>query len=302
MKKILTAILLFIFIQSSYGCINMYKTLITGEVVEDDYIGGVITPQFSDLSESDFKNSASEYYNKYKQSGDIENLSDYASLLAFQGKYKEAKDIFISIEKTHPSLYSSATNLGTVYELLGEIDSAYYWIKKGIEINPTSHHSSEWIHLRVLEYLMDSTNLKNNSIVRLNFGSDSLPIPPAGFNLYELEQMLYHQLHERLFFSIPPNKIVAYLYFDYANTIVHTMSLEEALEAYSESKRFGLKDSILDLRITALKAKTKVANPSNTEKTRARTIATPKSNNWIFIGIGALLFAIVLWVIIKKRK
>jgi len=58
--------------------------------------------------------------------------------------------MLIGIERWHPGLYATAANLGTAYELLGNVDSAYYWIEEDMRRNPQGHEGSEWMHLCIL--------------------------------------------------------------------------------------------------------------------------------------------------------
>ena len=55
-----------------------------------------------------------------------------------------------------------------------------------------------------------------------------------------LQSALFYQLMERRQFVNPPEAIVGDLFFDWANFTALTSSLENAVEMYDESLRFGV--------------------------------------------------------------
>ena len=70
-------------------------------------------------------------------------LSDYAVYLMKAGRVDESLAILKELNKNLPQEYQIAANLDTAYELNGELDSALFYIKRGIEINPDAHAGSE---------------------------------------------------------------------------------------------------------------------------------------------------------------
>jgi tetratricopeptide (TPR) repeat protein len=131
----------------------------------------------------------------WKSKRDLDAYSDYGVLLAYLGRYDEAKAVYEEIEKITPGRYSTAANLGTVYELLGQNDLALKWIKKAVEIDPTSHEGSEWIHVKILEAKIKGDKaLTSEFLLGINFGNDT--IPESQMDSTELVK-----LREALFFN-----------------------------------------------------------------------------------------------------
>jgi len=164
--------------------------------------------------------------------GDYKVRNDLASALMHTGAPKAAIQILEEIERTNPALYRTASNLGTAYELSGDPNKALGWIRKGIERNPESHETSEWLHVRVLEKKISGMKVSSwendTSLLGLNFGNSATPMPPTTFptgnsgeplTLEQVEAGLKYQLHERLQFVKPPDEIVASLLFDLGNII-----------------------------------------------------------------------------------
>jgi tetratricopeptide (TPR) repeat protein len=101
---------------------------------------------------------------RYTENPTTENYSDYGVALCYAGRYAEAMKIFQAIEKKTPNKYQTAANIGTTYELLGKLDSALFWIKRGLQINPDSHGGSEWIHVKILEHEIAANGDANYSV------------------------------------------------------------------------------------------------------------------------------------------
>ena len=164
--------------------------------------------------------------------GDYKVRNDLASALMHTGDAQTAIQILEEIEKSEPGLYQTASNLGTAYELAGKNENALEWIRKGIERNPKSHDSSEWIHVKILEAKIaqdKNTDLPaDGSILGLHFDFSSRPKQPptlpAGnsgevLTMDQIEAGLKYQLHERLQFVKAPDLIVASLLLDLGNII-----------------------------------------------------------------------------------
>ncbi|WP_180156719.1 hypothetical protein [Acinetobacter sp. YH12045] len=56
----------------------------------------------------------------------------------------------MQLEIEYPGLPKMAVNLGTAYELIGNIKLAKNWIAEGMKRDPSIHLGSEWIHLNIL--------------------------------------------------------------------------------------------------------------------------------------------------------
>lgn len=173
--------LLFILITCySLACINEYRVKLNGEVIYTNGHDGVPYSYYKNLDQESKLKELQRADSIYRKTGKLEDYSDYGVMLVYNGKYSEAKSIFQKIEKNQPGLYATAANLGTVYELIGKNDSAYYWIDKAIKINPESHDGSEWIHLKILEAKIKAENdsgfFDSYNILELDFGNNVKPI------------------------------------------------------------------------------------------------------------------------------
>ncbi len=163
-----------------------------------------------------------------KDKQDYQLLSDYAVFLLKIGKTEEALEILIALSQAHPTEYQIIANLGTAYELNGQVDSALCYIKKGIELNPESHGGSEWVHVRILETKQklqtDSLYLHQYTVLKLTEKEKKKP---------ETREQLLIQLQERFPFCPTPNPIMSSLLLDLGECFAATHSIEHAKAIFS---------------------------------------------------------------------
>lgn len=153
--------------------------------------------------------------------------SDYGAFLLKLGKYPEALQIFQQLIHTNPNEYQIIQNLGTAYELNGKLDSALFYIQKGLKINPKSHNESEWIHVKILE--AEITAQKDPNYLKTHLHLLGLPTAPNP-NPKDLEAMkkntkiwrqVVHQLEERLPFTLPPNPLMSNIFYEFGQFYYH---------------------------------------------------------------------------------
>ena len=100
---------------------------------------------------------------------------------------------------------------------------------------------------------------RTGSILKLNFGSDVMPVIPSALplgndgkrvSLFNLASSITYQLNERTFFVRPKEQIVAGLFFDLGNLELAAGSIEKANVAYEYALKYGYseKASINDRR------------------------------------------------------
>lgn len=300
MKK--TLIILFtILAHQGIACINEYRTLLSGQVIYTDAISGL--PYYKKLNSSELLRELSELDSLYKIDNSVKALSDYGAILIYLGRLDEAIDLYRKIEQQQPSLYATAANTGTAFELLGHIDSASFYIQKAININPNSHHGSEWIHLKILkakkDILTNREYLRNTSILGLDFGREGKPTDPKNLNLTVLEAQIRFQLSERMTFVKAPDLIVGQLLFDLGNICALTTDVQAALECYKLSKEYGYSSDLLDERISTLEPLAhKATLASSTEKIAIRNPIL----SLIIIAVAGLGFVWVGMKVIKRIR
>ena len=117
--------------------------------------GGNITTQVRIATPPDPQSEFVEMIRKYEADpaahASFAERNDYAAALLFAGRFADAIVVLVQSEKDYPGKYSTASNLGTAYELVGDITNASIWIKKGMERSPGSHEGTEWLHLAILD-------------------------------------------------------------------------------------------------------------------------------------------------------
>ncbi|MBE8725232.1 tetratricopeptide repeat protein [Flavobacterium hungaricum] len=234
----------------TFACLNgETKILKNGAYAYIDYRGFV--PRGHHFFKGDFPRIIKELDSLYKKTDDLDYLSDKGYLLIVLGKYQEALNLYLNIEKREPNRYSTASNLGTLYELMGENQKAYTWIKKSIEINPESHNGSEWLHLKILEAKIK--NLKDISgqfLINTNFGNKGEPQTKLSkTQIDELLQSIYYQVNERMSFIEPKDKVISILLFELANLTELKGENENALQIYRTARVYGCDGDLIVARM-----------------------------------------------------
>jgi hypothetical protein len=258
LKKILFVLLLLSF-QASFACLNGDSYLLkNGQYLYQDYESNI--PSGHHFFTSEYEDHIHELDSLYQVKQNIDFLSDKGLILILQKKYQEAIDLYLDIEKKNPNRYSTASNMGTAYELIGDNENALKWIKKAVEINPKSHFGSEWIHVAILEAKIKGEAWINaDSLMKMNFGNERKPLSNLSQDeLTALSQALYYQLKERMSFISPKDPIVAQLLFELGNVYYLKGQFNDALGTYQQAKKYGFQSQLIDQRLSSLTWKPKI--------------------------------------------
>lgn len=317
MIRSFTFLFLLTFSYTSFACINEIRALLSGQHTQggmwDDDV-----PIGRDHTEDDAKAHFNEQLNYldsvWKADKKIDDYSDYGVYLIYLGRYKEAKEIYQQIEKDHPGRYSTAANIGTIYELLGQNDSALYWIKRAIQIDPTSHLESEWLHAKILEAKINGDHsVTSQFLIGASFGNDVKPQTTLNDNeLNKLRQAMFYQLEERMSFIKPEDKIVGLLLFELGNITALTRDVTIALRIYDKAVEYGFVTDVLKKRYEHFLSLQKgLKNEYQNQKMRpwekkkqpATLVKSAKVNNaspyktimWISGSLLALVVVILIW-------
>lgn len=243
-------LVLFLISFKTFACLNgETKTLKNGYIIYIDYRG--IVPHGHNFDAGVSSKLLFELDSIYKKTNDIDYLSDKGYVFIVLKKYKEALNLYLNIEKIKPNRYSTASNLGTLYELMGENQKAYDWIKKSIEINPESHKGSEWLHLKILEAkIKNIKDVSGKFLINTDFGQEEVPKNELSkTELEKLKDALYYQLNERMSFIEPKDNVISVLLFELANIVKIIEKNKTAIEIYERSKEYGLENELINKRL-----------------------------------------------------
>ena len=254
MRKI-SFLLAFVISSFVFACLNysVVGTDVKGNQIENQeherYVAGLY---INEINKEDVEERSLIDLEEYKKTKNLDSYLNYATSLVYLGEYDKAISIFKEIEEKQPNKYELASNLGTAYELAGDNKNALIWIKKALQLNKDSHHGSEWIHIRILEYKLRIIPLEN--LLGFDFGKERRPT--SKYSKEELENFskdLAYQLSERTQFVKPKEQIVGKLYFDFGNLLALTKDLETAVEAYELSEKYGYNSPLFNERFSHFK-------------------------------------------------
>lgn len=228
----------------------------------------------------------------YQIKPNVKYLTEKGIVLIIQEKYKEAIDLYLSVEKKTPNLYATASNLGTAYELAGDNENALKWISRALELNSDSHNKSEWIHVNILKIKLKQAELNAQNLIGTDFGTQPLPksnLSPKA--LEELINQMYFQINERISFVEPKDEILAQLLFEYGNALLANQKHLEAMEVYNMAITYGYVDPLIQERLSQIQDPNQVTESD---------FITKLKNNWDTILISVL--SIVIFILVFRAK
>lgn len=133
----------------------------------------------------------------------------------------------MQLEIEHPGLPKTAVNLGTAYELIGNIKLAKNWIAEGMKRDPLIHLGSEWIHLNILEAKEKRATAKyfhEYPLLNVHYGTGYVPdahwknqrkLTTAEYDAIREQASL--QINERKNFVSRQDAVMAQLFYELAN-------------------------------------------------------------------------------------
>ena len=127
MKSKMILMFLIVLSHHSYACINEYGYKLDGHKVQTQYL--YLSEKMLTFNEMNIQNKLDELSRKVKfKNNDYKTWSDIAANLMKIGQMDSALHILQPLVYQNPSEYNLIANLGTAYELSGNIDSALFYI------------------------------------------------------------------------------------------------------------------------------------------------------------------------------
>ena len=243
MRKTFFLLLIFStsFSNISKACGNEYGYTLDGERIYTRYF--YLTPRMLAFNIEAINERVQDLSKTLE--GDSENFktwSDLAINLLKLGDVDSAYSILQPLQIEHPKEYTITANLGTCYELMGELDSALKYISKGYELNKNSHFKSEWVHVKILEAKIKRISNSRWIIDNPILSQDDLKsrIGNAGHknSVRIINNQLMYQLRTRAPFTPAPNEVMTNLLLSLAEFNKTEGTYENALLAYVYAMKF----------------------------------------------------------------
>lgn len=290
--------------------VTEYRTLLNGKVIVGNRLSSPPHKKFYDRDKVRLSEKLHKADSLYKLTGNSNANYDLGTMYLYTGQYLDAKKIFQRITLKSSGIYQTEGNLATAYELLGQNDSALYWVKKACEIDSNAYNDSEWIHIKILEAKMKANGneqyLWDNSILSLDFGNDVIPVNKNNIDLERLEKQLYYQLEERMSHYSPKDPVVAQLLFDLGNVCAITTEVKKGLDVLEVAKEYGYKSELLDQRLAYFNQLQSKAYFYNLQLEIRRRLGTNiRIFFLLFVGIFIVSLLIMIYLfnrLIKKWK
>ncbi len=228
MKQLLTFLILALSL-SANACGNEYGVSLSGERLHTPLF--YLSDRYRSFDKEDLQRKLGEAISKRGQNeDDFQNESNIALYYMKLGEVKKAIKILEPLAAEYPDEYVIIANLGTAYELDGQLNKALNQIKKGYAMNPKSHYGSEWVHIKILEAKIahgaNSNWFRRNPIVSLA----ELEEKETDY-VGRRDTHLSVQIRTRLPFTPAPNPVIANLLRTHAEYCEKHSSYENALMA-----------------------------------------------------------------------
>lgn len=248
------------------------------------------------------------------------NCTNVAVADIYLGKHESAVKKLEILIKQYSFEYNVVITYAVALELTEKYKEALMYLKKAIKLNPDSHEGSEWIHVKILEYVVkNGTKAPSSSILGIDFGNDSIPVAPMDIKIEKLKTELQFQLQDRLFFvEGKKDPVYGSLLFDYANCLVLMDHLSASVEFFQMAKDYGFESPVLDKRLkrysdwkeknnpekhTEMKVEGKDEGPG--EKKIEKKEDRPEKFNTtsiLFISLSGMAFLLFVFLFIRSQK
>lgn len=286
----------------SYGTLACLSEVVFPKSIEVPF--GPVLKKDS-IPQPDLFNFKNELEQKLTQGPSYDYTNSLAVTLIRLSDPQAARNLLLALEADTPGTYNVAINLGTAYELMGINDSSLFWLQKAVNINPSSHQGSEWMHVMILRHKLardKSPGYLSGSAIMLDFGARDLPENPYSMNVAKVKEQLAYQLRERLSFTTEPDTLMGMLLFDFANLLALSEDISKAIWYYEAAQRFGFNSDLLEARLERMKdlEEDGVTSVSGQEPAELKTPV--KVNVYLIATILAILAAWGVWLLIRKGK
>lgn len=228
MKHLLSLLILCVAF-SSNACGNEYGMSLNGDRLHTPIF--YLSDFYRTFDTDEIRKKLNEAIAKRGQEeDDFKNESNIALYYMKLGEVKKALQILEPLAAEYPDEYIIIANLGTAYELDGQLTKAFELIKKGYEINPDSHYGSEWIHIKILEAKIAHGSNSSWYISHPIITVEELLEKNTGHER-RYRNHLTAQIRTRVPFTPAPNKVIANLLRTYAEYCAEHDTYENALMA-----------------------------------------------------------------------
>jgi len=259
MKRIIILLGVFYFSYTHFtiACVNTYTVNLRGQA-NSMYLGLPIFYRAFDLEFS--RDYLKRFDLSQRENISYKYLSDATVHLTRLGKYTQALDLLQWLNHKYPNKYKIVANLGTLYEINGQLDSAYLYIQKGMQLNAKSHYGSEWVHLSILKakkaMKANSSWILYNNVLNMTHLRDTIAATDydkLNIALTRIQHIVY-QMEERIPFSKTPDVIVANVMREVGDLLALHASIGDAHLAYQIAQYYDPADQLrLQKRLMRLK-------------------------------------------------
>jgi len=241
MKSSILIILLLALANKVYPCGNEYGHTLDGKRIPTRYF--FLSERMLHFDTLEIQHKLTALRAKVNSgSATFKTRSDIALNLMKLGQADSSIKILRPLLREHPNEYTINANLGTAYELAGQLDSALKYISEGYQINPKSHRGSEWVHIKILEAKLKEQQqsgwMATNAILDLRELLNKVKAKNQHRARRNVNQSIFYQVRTRAPFTPAPNKILSNMLQTLGDFNAESGTYENALLAYAFAIKF----------------------------------------------------------------
>jgi hypothetical protein len=158
----------------------------------------------------------------------------------FQKNFKKALDLSTRLVAKFPDKYSVVITHAAALELNGKPSEAIPFMKHALELEPTSHKGSEWIHLNFLQQrVQGDAGTDPWKLIGVDLRPNGVLQRPAGTDMVALVKQVHYQVNDRLYFTPTDDRLFGALMSAYADLLELNGYKSQAARMRERSVSYG---------------------------------------------------------------
>ncbi|HEX2616286.1 MAG TPA: hypothetical protein VHL57_02025, partial [Flavobacteriales bacterium] len=154
--------------------------------------------------------------------------------------WKEAVELSTKLVALYPNEYNVVITHAAALELNGRTAEAIPVMEWALELNPTSHKRSEWIHLNLLKQrLLGESGVDPSALIGVELHRGDSLVAPDTLDLNALLAQLHYQITDRHYFTPEHDPLFGALLFAYADVLRLTNYRSTSARFYTMAKEYG---------------------------------------------------------------
>ena len=173
---------------------------------------------------------------------ELQELFDKVFYLTCLKRYYEALEITLKLNQKYPNNHQVLSTLGTLYEYTGNLNLAYKFIQKALELDSNPDLSYEWVHLAALKAKINLQKDPNwiyyNSVLNIELPPTQKISYQENLALRKAIQIISQYVKTTLPFTQAPDVVISKIMQELGLLLERQYSLDQAYIAFQISAHY----------------------------------------------------------------